>query len=278
MSKHSEHETTQLGRIEYLKVDDLSRDPTINIRPIDEGRAARYAADFDIDALGVIEVSRRTDGTNVILDGQHRVEGLRIMGWNGEKIPCKVFTGMTREQEARRFITLNTQVAIRFLDKFLSRITAKDPVACAIAEIAKANGYVIDRVSRDGVIVAAKALEEIYLGKNQRIRGANAKALHGTLHAVTEAWGRTTHSVNAQVLAGIGAFLLRYGNHIKLDRLIEKLKSVHGGPQGIIMRGRGKRELHGGSLASGIGHYITDEYNRGAPAKLRLPAWRSEEE
>lgn len=269
-------ESTQLGKIEYMKVDDLKRDPEINVRPIDEKRAQRYANDFDIDALGVITVSRRNDGANIILDGQHRVEALKRMGWNGEKIPCKVFTGLTRPQEARKFITLNTAVAIKNLDRFISRVTAKDKTACEINEIVKANGYVVDRQSRDGVIVAASVLEDIYVGKNQKIRGKNPKALHGTLQAVTEAWGRGVHSVNYAVLAGVGAFFLRYDEHIKLTRLIEKLRGVSGGPQGLVNRGRGKRELHGGSLASGIAHYVTDEYNAGLRGKGRLPEWRED--
>jgi len=57
MSK--EHDgSTHLSKIEYLKVDDLSRDPEINVRPIDESRAKRYANDFDIDALGIISISQ----------------------------------------------------------------------------------------------------------------------------------------------------------------------------------------------------------------------------
>lgn len=267
-------DTSQSGTIEYLKVDDLTRDPEINVRPIDERRARRYAANFDIDSLGVIEISRRKDGSNVILDGQHRVEALRFMGWNGEKIPCKVFCDLSRVQEARKFLYLNEHVAVKFIDKFLSRITMKDKIACAIQEIVKQNGYVIDRASRDGVIVAAKALEDIYVGKNQKIRGSNPRALFGTLKAATDAWGRTAHAVNATVLVGIGSFLLRYGEHVKLDRLIERLKGVSGGPLGLINRGKGKRELHGGDIASGIGHYLTDEYNRGLHGKNRLPAWR----
>lgn len=265
---------TPTTKIEWLKIDDLQRDPEINVRPIDETRAKRIAAEFDPDAFGVIEASRRTNGNSIILDGQHRVEGMRFMGWNGQKIPVKVHFNLTRAQEAEMFIRLNTQVAIRYLDRFLSRITAKDKTACAINEIVKANGYVIDRASRDGVIVAAKSLEDIYVGKNQKIRGTNPKALHGTLHAVTEAWGRTVHSVNQSVLAGVGAFLLRYGDDVKLTRLIERMKRISGGPQGLINRGRGKRELHGGSLASGIGHYLTDEYNGGLRGASRLPAWR----
>jgi hypothetical protein len=272
MSK--EHENSQTGKIEYLKVDDLSRDPEINVRPIDQARAKRYAADFDIDALGIITVSRRADNKNIILDGQHRCEALRLMGWNGEKIPCKVFAGLTRQQEAMKFINLNTQVAIGFLNKFLARLTAKEKVALAIVEICRANGFMVDRFPRDGVIVAAKALEDIYLGKNQKIRGMNPKALHGTLSSIAEAWDRTPKSANNSVLLGIGAFLLRYGESVNLGLLITKMRGISGGPQGLINRGRGKRELHGGSLASGIAHYLTDEYNNGLRGKSKLTPWR----
>lgn len=262
------------GKIEYLKVDDLTRDPEINVRPIDEKRAKAYANDFDIDALGIIEISRRKDGKNIIIDGQHRCEALRFMGWNGEKIPCKVFTGLTKEQEARRFIQLNTQVAVRAIDKFLARLTMKERIALAISEIVRHNGFIIDRQSRDCVIVAVSALEDVYTGKNQKIRGNNPKALHGTLHSIVNAWGRTRRAADSTVIAGIGAFLLRYGDEVKLDRLIEKLRGVVGGPDGLINRGRGKRELHGGSLVNGIGHYLTDEYNKGLRGTSLLMSWR----
>jgi hypothetical protein len=70
--------------------------------------------------------------------------------------------------------------------------------------------------------------------------------------------------------------LLRYGNDVNLDRLIAKMKGISGGPQGLINRGRGKRELHGGSLANGIGHYLTDEYNAGMRGARRLAPWRED--
>lgn len=266
-----------IGKIEWLKVDDLGVDPTMN-RPIDDKRASRMAADFDLDALGVVTAARTEEGNNILLDGQHRCEALRKMGWNGEKIPVNVFLGLTREQRARKMMTLNMQVRMNAVDRFIGRIAAKDKVACGINEVVRANGFVVDRTSRDGVIVAVRALEEIYLGKNQKICGTNTRALHATLHAVAEAWGRSTHSVNRDVLSGVGQFLLRYGDHVKLDRLIDKLKGVPGGSTGLINRGRGKRELHGGSLASGIGHHLTDEYNKGLHGARRLPSWRSEEE
>jgi hypothetical protein len=276
--QHDEHGDPKIiGKIEWLKVDDLTVDPTMN-RPIDDKRAGRMASDFDLDALGVVTAARTEEGLNVLLDGQHRCEALRKMGWNGEKIPVNVFLGLSREQRARKMMTLNAQVRMNAVDRFIGRIAAKDKVACGVNEVVKANGYVIDRQSRDGVIVAVKALEDIFLGKNQKICGTNTRALHATLHAVTEAWGRSVHSVNREVLSGVGQFILRYGDHVKLDRMIDKLKSVSGGSVGLINRGRGKRELHGGSLASGIAHFITDEYNRGLHGKSRLPSWRLEED
>src|SRR5690606_7897037 len=114
-----------------------------------------------------------------------------------------------------------------------------------------------------GVITAAKALEDVYVGRGQKIKGANPTALRNTLKTITDAWGRTKAAVNGHVIAGVGVFMLRYGPAIDVARVSEKLSRLTGGPDGLVKRGQGKREMHGGTLASGIGHYITETYNRG---------------
>jgi len=262
--------------IRLLTIDELIRDPFIN-RPLDDKRAERMASAFKPDLFGVPEVSRRGDGKYAIVDGQHRIEALRILGWNGQRIACKIFDGLSRADEAERFLGLNDFRTPRKVEKFLVRLTAKDPIACAVNRIVGDAGYVVDRQSRDGVICATDSLESIYLGRGQKIRGQNPDALRQTLDVITLAWGRTKAAVNAQVLLGVGSFILRYADNIDLKRLVQKLIGVPGGSSGLTARGRGKKELHGGTLASGIAHYIVESYNRGLRGKSRLPSWRSED-
>jgi hypothetical protein len=262
---------------EWVTIDEMDRAPFQ--RPLDERRAESIGADLNPDAFGVITLSRRPNGRYVILDGQHRVQALRSIGWNGQKIECHVFTGLTPAAEAQRFIQLNNFKGLRYIDKFLSRIEAHDPAAVQIAKIVQDAGYAVDRTQRDGTITAAKALEDVYLGRGQKIKGVNPAALRLTLKVVTDAWGHTTSAVNGQVLAGVGAFCLRYGKAVNAERLAEKLRKMSGGPEGLIQRGAGKRELHGGTIPFGIAHHLVEVYNRGLGprSKERLQGWRSSE-
>lgn len=254
-----------------MLVDDLDYDPEIQ-RPTDEKRAGRIASEFDPDKFGVIAVWKRGE-RYVVIDGMHRVTALRLMGWNGQRIPCSVFDGISKQQAAALFIGRNESKAIRYIDRFLVRLVEKDPTACAINAIAMNAGYVIDRTNRDGVINAAKALEDVYVGRGQKIPGENPEALRDTLHVVTEAWGRTTDAVNGRVVSAVGAVLLRYGDDIDRDRLAKKLAAIPG-KDALSARAAGYRERHAGTLASNAAHYLVDAYNKGLRGKSRLPGWR----
>lgn len=259
--------------IAWLKIDDLDYDPEIQ-RPTDEKRADRIAADFDPDKFGVIAVWKRDDDHYVVVDGMHRVTALRAMGWNGQKIPCSVFEGISKAEAARLFLGRNDARSVRYIDKFLVRLVEGDPTACAVNSIVQAAGYIIDREHRDGVITAAKALEDIYVGRGQRIKGENPVALRRTLAVLTEAWGRTTDAVNGRVLLGVGAFFLRYDDAVDDARMAKKIAVVPG-KDALIARGAGVRERHGGTIPAGIAHYLVDEYNRGLKKRsARLPGWR----
>lgn len=271
-SKGISHAPTEWILVDYMYCDESYQ------RPLNQNRAQSIAVEFDPDAFGVPTLSKRAGDRFMIIDGRHRIEALRILGWNGQKISCRVFQGLSQAQEAKLFNDCNNTRALQFIDRFLSRITSGDPIACEIAKITSAAGYRIDRTSRDTTITAARALQDVYLGKGQRIQGKNPVALKHTLLALTDAWGRTRASVGGSVIQGVGAFFLRYGPAIDRDRLEKKLAAIVSGPTGLVQRGKGKREMHGGSITSGIAHYLTEEYNRGLRGKKKLLGWRETED
>lgn len=261
--------------IEWLSIDDLAYDPDIQ-RPTDERRAERIAAAFDPAKFGVIAVWHQVDDEhdrNVVLDGMHRVTALRLMGWNGQKIPCSVFEGISKPEAAELFIGRNDSTALKYIDKFLVRLVAQDPVAVAVNHIAVNAGYTIGRDHRNGVIVAARALENVYIGRGVRVKGHHPQALRMTLETTTNAWGRTTDAVNGRTITAVGALFLRYGDAIDYPRLSKKLAAVPG-PDALAARGSGYRERHGGDIASNAAHYLVDAYNSGLRGKVRLAGWR----
>ena len=131
----------------------------------------------------------------------------------------------------------------------------------------------MERSARDGGIAATSALEDVYRGKGLKVQGHNPKALNDTLLVVTAAWGQTTQAVSGLMLRGVGAFFLRYDGVIDRERLVRKLSATKGGPKGLALRGKGKRDIHGGTISIGIADYLTGEYNRGHRGKNRLVGW-----
>lgn len=67
---------------------------------IETGNANKIAENWDKDACEFLLVSYR-NGKFYVIDGQHRMIAAKIKGI--ESLPCVIFTGLTRSEEARRF-------------------------------------------------------------------------------------------------------------------------------------------------------------------------------
>ena len=252
-------------------------DHEVNPGLLDERRAEHIALNFDPDQVGIFTISERENGRFVVIDGQNRLHALRLMGWDGQKVECHVYRGLTKKREAEIFLGLSETRNHKHGDRFHARITAGDPVACAIKKSVIAAGYAIERSARDGGIAATSALEDVYRGKGLKVQGQNPQALDDTLLVVTAAWGQTAQAVSGLMLRGIGAFFLRYDGVIDRERLVRKLSATKGGPKGLTLRGKGKKDIHGGTLSIGIADYLTGEYNRGLRGQKRLAGWRESE-
>ena len=61
---------------------------------------------------------------------------------------------------------------------------------------------------------------------------------------------------------------------IEHEDLIRKLAKFAGGPNAIIGRARGLRDLHGGTVSRNLAEAIVELYNRGR-RKSQLEPWRS---
>jgi hypothetical protein len=102
----------------WLPIHQLRIDPTIN-RPLNRQRVHTIAEKFDPDAIGVLTVSVRPDGTYLLLDGQHRLAALRQAGWDGQqKVPCDLRHGLSQVQEVALFVKLNNTAKPKYIHRF----------------------------------------------------------------------------------------------------------------------------------------------------------------
>lgn len=264
-------DTTVWLRIEGLELEADRRAQ----RAYSAKRAAKIAQEFDPDYVGVIHVSERSDGRRYIVDGQHRVGALRILGWLDQRVECKVYVGLTLAQEAKLFVHLNNFVRVQPFDNFMVRITARDPDAVAIDEIVRAAGLIWALSStRENSINCVTSLEKLYLGEAFNLKARQPAVLKDTLALLGEAWGMGHDAFRGDVVSGLGAFLLRYGRAVDKEHLRRKLSATAGGPLGILGKARTLRTIEGGTLAISFSKSLIHLYNRGLRSDKKLPDWQ----
>ena len=264
-------DTTVWLKIEGLEVDGRAQ------RPFSERRATKIAQEFDPDYVGVIHVSERLDGRKYIVDGQHRVGAMRILGWADQRVECKLYRGLTLAEEAKLFGKLNDFVRVLRFDAFMARITAREADAVAIDEIVRGCGLRWHRVAppdSENCINCVAALESVYRGDAFNVRSRQSVILRETLVVAKAAWGAGHDSLRGDIIQGIGSFLLRYGDAVDRRRLRDRLAAAEGGALGLLGKARTHRGLEGGTVAMGLVKALVSLYNRGARKEGKLPDWQ----
>lgn len=189
---------------QWIKVSDLSTDPRVNTRPINQRRVKAMAAKFDPDAIGVILVSHRADGDNIILDGQHRWALMYEVGWDDQSLPSLVHEGLTLADEARIFRIMNqARSKPRPLDMYFARLTEGDPDVLAIQQVLDARNLAVRVGPQNRTVVAVKSLIDVqeHLGST---------ILAHALEVLENAWGDDPNAFQGDCLIAVSCILHRY--------------------------------------------------------------------
>ena len=266
--------------VKWLPLASLRLDPRIN-RNVDIARVMRYAKNFDVDAVGVIEVSVRGNGNGngrslgngtFILDGQHRVLAMLKMGWEDQLVPCRVHTELSLKGEAALFLMLNDYRQMNHTQKFLKRLVSKDPIARDIDALVREQGWEISNQVGDGKVAATSSLEKVYCSTRFAAGNTNHEELQAVLSTIHTAWGDAKEGLQGDIIQGLGLIFLRDGHLVDRKRLALKLAKSPGGAAGIVGRARGFRAIHTMPIARAVASIIRSEYNQGARTN-RLPGW-----
>jgi hypothetical protein len=257
--------------IEQIPARQLMVDHTVQ-RPLDTARAERIANGFDANALGTFVVSRRLDGTTHLIDGQHRHAVVVLLGHEDWLLNCQVYTGLTRQEEARMFRLLNNSKAVNVLEKFLVRIQEEDPVAVAIDDILIDAGWKISTAKQDGTFCAVAAIEKPY-----RRAGENGATLvRWLIDVITKSWGFSADGVRNEIVTGLALIYLRHGEALDSKKLIDELTVIPGGPRGLVGRARSLKDFRRGTIGDAMAELLINMMNSKRRIN-RLPAWRDEE-
>lgn len=240
-------------------------------RPLNMQRVNAFVAKFNPAALGILTLSRRNPVTLAVIDGQHRLEAFRRVHSNQGEIACRVFEGLSLENEAQMFIDLNTTAKPRLLDAYSVRVVAKDPVALDINRIIRPFGWDISNNQANGYIQAISAVERLYrLSKELEME---PNLLDVVIRVITHAWGLDRDGVAAPILTGIGNLVAEHGAKLELDRLESVLRAWKQGPANLFSNARAHASASNMRVANAVSDLLTIQYNKGRTTRA-LPSWR----
>jgi hypothetical protein len=253
--------------VEMYPANGLRRDPLVQ-RELIAARVRHLAAGLDLDGIGVITVSKRKDGSLVILDGQHRVQALIDNDMGEWPVTCNVYTGLTIAQEAALFRQLNDTRSVNSVDRYLKGLLAEDPECLAIDAVVQRHGLRVVYQTGDGCICCVAAMEKVYRGKGV-IPGV--EALDRAFSVLIAAWGVSAEAVEGHLVQGFGMLMLRYGQAIDQPALIKKLGTAKGGAPALVGQARSLRDIRKGSVADNVLEVAVSLYDNGR-RKHRLRA------
>lgn len=249
------------ARLQWVPIYRMQVSPLAQ-REINNAWVNKIAADFDLEELGTPTVNRRGDHWYVI-DGQHRVEALKVIGWGDQQLQCWTYSGLTEAEEAEKFLKLNAKLTVNAFARFKVGVEAGRTEEGDIDRIVRAQGLRISTDKKSGSISAVGSLRRVY-------RQAGPGQLARALGIIRDAYGDA--GLEAQVLSGIGLMCGRYDTALEDDRLRERLSAAHGGVNGLLNKADLINRSVGGPKFYCVAAAAVEIYNQGRTGK-KLPSW-----
>ena len=272
---HGTHTRERDIRVSEFIVDDSYQ------RKLNGSWVSKIVREFDPTLFDKPLVSMRSDGRYAVIDGQHRIEAIRLMhGTNDVFVRCDVVAeGLDVSDEARKFKARNHDIRKTSVsENFKAKLAMSDPAAMEIVSIVRECGFDISPSSFGGTaqIAAVGLLERIYSQPGRSFRNRTTEQgptqLRRTLGILRDAeYGK--RPLLAESIAGVNLFLNRYGSHenFNRERLVNILRSTTASDFRSDVGSLAKTmRIQSGAAA---GQILLHRYNARINERNRLPAW-----
>lgn len=219
---------------------------------------------FDLEMMGYPVVSAR-DGHHWILDGQARIGALKawLGDWKGQQVQCRVFDGLTVEQEAEKFLELNDFTQVNAFAKFKNAVTAGRPVESDIDRIVRASDLLVSRESLDNNVSCVSTMIRVY-------KRSGPPIFARSLRVARDAYGKP--GLESPVIDGMGLLCQRYNGELVEADAVTKLGAVRGGVNGLLGRAQTIRKSTGAPLNESVAAAAVEIINTGKGGK-KLKPW-----
>lgn len=261
MTDATPRKAQRAARLRWVPIAQMKVNPLAQ-REINPARVDRLANEFDLEQMGFPTVSMR-GGSFFIIDGQHRIEALRLIGFGDESIQCQTYEGLTENEEAEMFLKLNDYLAIPVIPKYRAALTAGRPIESDIDRIVRSLGLVVSKDKLPGGVQAVGTLRRVYTRSGPAV-------LSRTLRLIRDAYGDS--GMEAAVIDGMGLLCQRYNGELDESVALDKLTKAHGGVNGLLGKAETLRRSTGNFKNHCVAAAAVEIINAGKGGK-KLPSW-----
>lgn len=227
-------------------------------RELNSGHVYTIRKNMDQAAMGVIYLSKRSDGSYHCLDGQHRVWAMR------ELDPTFIFNALvyenlTLEREAELFIRFNEgRKAVGTYDKFIMHLKFGDQPHTSISDMLHSRGLEVGRVASANRIGAVGKLVDV-------ANEFNLEVLDLTIAILSTAWSRDKDTWRSELIGAVSR-LIYYNPQINTDDLSLTLR-INEPINWVAMKDKGAST--GKDADRSIARELADRYNKGDKSQGR---------
>lgn len=228
----------KMPSIEWVHTAELTVDQSYQRSIDNEGSRrliASIAANFDWRLCAPLVVSRRPDGSKVIIDGQHRWAAAVRRG-DLLQLPCCLFTYDNPEDEARMFIVANrARKPMNRLDDFHAALAAADEDAVEIQRLVTEAGL---SMARNTSSTAWKAGEVAFTSSiAAALRRQGPAVVSAALTSIAEAYEGHPLTYGASIFGALTKLFANPPEGFDPDDLVPTLKRFDMATLGEIVRG-----------------------------------------
>lgn len=201
-------------------------------RAVDFTRVKNIVSNFNQSLVNPIKVSSR-DNKYYVFDGQHTLAALKMRNGNKDlAVECKVYTGLTQQNEARLFSEQNgISRAVRSNARMKALYTAGDKEITEMHDLIVSQGLKLDfsESKGKGKIIACATIYKIY-------RKTTCSEFRDILQIIQESWNGEPESFNKEILTGMFVFYTMFKDKIDKKKAVSQFQKIS--PQAIIREGK----------------------------------------
>ena len=192
-------------------------------RKIDISRVDRIVAGFDARLVNTVKVSNR-DGHFYVFDGAHTLAALkRIHAERPFPVDCKVFHGLTYEEEAYLFaLQTGESKDVAFGVRMRAMLISRSEEAEAFRAHTAAAGLSLSESEGSATRNVIAAIAKAY----RLYTTLGADDYEAMLRLIVDTWDGAAWSLTSYILGGVAVFLREYGDDYNRERFVKRLRGI----------------------------------------------------